>query len=100
MSDDKLADVIESRGGYPDLAAAAIREAFVVIERDKVQQQVDTILVFSDPSPYPGKTDHYPALKSGAARMHISAGADWARSMAVHYLAIAQWIDEHAEEGS
>lgn len=101
-TEDKLADIIrwaaEECVPHADKAhhvAVEVRERFVVIDRDKVQRQVDTVMEYDAASPYPGEDGRYPSIKSGAAHVNVRAGASHARDMAVHYLALAQWIDEH-----
>lgn len=95
----KLAEAIRNPGGGSIVnapnAARRVREAFVVIDRDKVQRQVDTVMQYTAPSEYIREKTTVRRIKSGAAHVDIRAGADHARDMAVHYLALAQWIDEH-----
>lgn len=96
---DKLAATIYdgTNDGEPwfNAAAAAVGEAFVVVDRDDLRPLIDSVFECDAQSPYIGDKEPVRSVKSGPAVMAVSAGAAHAYSMAKHYLALAAWLNEH-----
>lgn len=90
-----LADALLAAHPAPEAGFVTIKD----VVPEQLRHQVDTVWQYDGLPAYADDDERtVPSIKSGPAHMEIRAGADHARNMAVHYLALAQWIDENGDK--